>query len=406
MRMEGIMSRVNVLWVIDHVCYDGHLHGGGRLYWNVLPFFDPERFKIIPCLLRADETIRRLFESAPARVKLLDKGKHDPTTLWTFLRLIKKKEIQVMHLHCYGASTFGRLASLFTGVPAVIHDYDTQIYFPYPCYLWFFDRVLSPFTRQALAASPMVRDYMIRRRAIRPERVKMMFHAVPPEKYLPVPSEDIARARESLGLRQNDKVVIVPTKLGPQRGNRYLLRTVRQVLDVEPKALFLVAFKWTHFHRQPDGRLVPLSAIRNKEQELGELQELVSDLGIEQRVRFIESWKNLDEMFALSDCIVAPFLSERFSSVNLLEGMARGKPIIATDLGEQREFIEDGVNGYLVPPGDEKALAESIIRLLVDRDELLRMSKEAKTKSEQYSLNNFVHTLQALYTELAANHSP
>jgi len=401
--MEEVMHRINVLWAIDHVCYDGQLHGGGRLYWNVVPRFDSERFNIIPCLLRADQTIRRLFKNSPAEVKFLDKGKYDLTTLWTFLRLIKKEKINVMHLHCYGASIFGRLASVLTGVPAVIHDYDTQIYFPYPGYLWLSDRLLSPLTRKAFAASPMVRDYMIERRAINPKRVKMMFHAVPSEKYVPVSPESKARARANLGLKPDDKVVIVPTKFGPQRGNRYLLRTASRVLRTEPNALFLVVYKWTQFHQRPDSRIVSLSEIRTKEEEMADLQGLASSLGIDQRVLFIESSANLDEMFAISDCVVAPFLSERFSSVNLLEAMAKGKPIIATDLGEQREFIENGVNGYLVPPGDEGALAKKIIQLLVDKAELQRLSEQAEIKSMEYSLDNFVQTLQTVYAELASN---
>jgi hypothetical protein len=151
------MPRTNVLWVIDHVCYDGSLHGGGRLYWNVLPRFDAERFRIVPCMLRASETIRHVFAKSSVPVRILDKGKFDPTTLWTFLRLIKEENIHVMHLHCYGASTFGRLAGMLTGVPSIIHDYDTEVYFPYPWYLGLTDRLLAPRTRAAIAASPMVR---------------------------------------------------------------------------------------------------------------------------------------------------------------------------------------------------------------------------------------------------------
>ena len=183
------MSRINVLWVIDHVCYDGSLHGGGRLYWNVVPQFDSERFNVVPCLLRASETIREVFKQSPVSVRTLDKGKFDPTTLGTFLRLIKEESIDVMHLHCYAASTFGRLAGLLTGVPTIIHDYDTEVYFPYPSYLGIADRALSPVTRLAIAASPMVRDFLRNKRKINRGRIRMMPHAIPQEKYRPVPSE-------------------------------------------------------------------------------------------------------------------------------------------------------------------------------------------------------------------------
>jgi len=251
----------------------------------------------------------------------------------------------------------------------------------------------------------MVRDYMVKHRAVHPKKVKMMFHAVPPEKYQTVPEDKAAKVRADLGLESDDKVVLVPTKVGAQRGNRYLVKTAARVLQSEPKAFFLVPYKWTHFHRQPDGRYIQVDEITDKKTAMAELQRLTSSLGIERRVLFRESWQNLDELYAMSDCVVAPFLSERFSSVNLLEAMAKGKPIIATDIGEQREFIEDGVNGYLVPPGDEEALAKKIIQILGDREELQRLSEQAEIKSKEYSLDNFVRTLQNVYVELASNGS-
>ena len=72
-----------------------------------------------------------------------------PTTLATCLRLRRKERIQLRHLHSYAASTLGRLAGLLTGVPTVIHDYDTEVYFPYPSYLSLADRLLAPVTRRA-----------------------------------------------------------------------------------------------------------------------------------------------------------------------------------------------------------------------------------------------------------------
>jgi hypothetical protein len=87
------MSRINVLWVIDHLCYDGQLHGGGRLYWNVMASFDSKRFNIIPCVLRANQTIRELFKKYPIKVRFLEKSKYDVSTLWTFLTLIRREKI-------------------------------------------------------------------------------------------------------------------------------------------------------------------------------------------------------------------------------------------------------------------------------------------------------------------------
>jgi glycosyltransferase involved in cell wall biosynthesis len=394
------MPRTNVLWVIDHVCYDGSLHGGGRLYWNVLPRFDAERFRIVPCMLRSSETIRHVFAKSPVPVRILDKGKFDPTTLWTFLRLIKEENIHVMHLHCYGASTFGRLAGVLSGVPSIIHDYDTEVYFPYPWYLGLADRLLAPRTRAAIAASPMVRDFLMRKRKIHGGRIRTMLHAIPLQQYVPVLRPSIHKVRERFGVGGTTKIIGTMTKLGPQRGNEYLLQAAGEVLKTFPDALFLLVYKPTYFHRLPNRQYISIARAA-MEDRVTELEALAHRLGVEQKVQFIEWPEDIDALVAACDLIVAPFLSERFSSVNLLEAMAMGKPVIATDLGEQREIIQNGSNGYLIPPGDVKELAEKILKVLTHHDELDRLGRQARASSERYSVDAYVQRLQRLYAELA-----
>ena len=396
------MSRINVLWVQDHCCYDGSFHGGGRLIWNVVPRFDPNQFHILPCVIRADEPVRKAFAKSPVPVRILDKGRFDPTTLWTFLRLIRKENIHVMHLHCYGTSMFGRFASLVSGVPTVIHDYDTDVYFAYPWYLGIMDRMLAPRTGKAIAASPMVKDFFVRKRKVDPERVHTMLHAIPMDKYNPIRPEKVQKLREQLGAASSTRIVATVTKLGPQRGNEYLLKTAAEVLKAFPNVLFLVVYKPTHFHRPPEPKYVAPSRVHD-ESRVSDLKALARGLGIEENVRFIDRLEDSDEWVSACDFIVAPFLSERFSSVHLLEAMARGKPIVATDMGEQREIIQDGVNGYLVSPGDVKDLAERILEVLADPGQLDRMSRQARAKSEQYSVDMYVQRLQRLYQELATH---
>src|SRR5881396_3093549 len=199
------MPPINVLWLIDHVCYDGSLHGGGRLFRNVVPRFSADRLRLTSCFLRATQTIRDVFADSPVPVRVLDKHKFDPTTLRALLRVIKEEKIDVMHLHCYGASTFGRLAGLIAGVPTIVHDYDTEVYFPYPWYLWVADAALSAKTAGAIAASPMVRDFLIKKRRIERAKIHMLLHAVPLDKYTPVAQDRVVRARESLGVKASTR---------------------------------------------------------------------------------------------------------------------------------------------------------------------------------------------------------
>jgi glycosyltransferase involved in cell wall biosynthesis len=136
-----------------------------------------------------------------------------------------------------------------------------------------------------------------------------------------------------------------------------------------------------------------------------ELERLAESLGIKKKVRLIELPPNVDEWMSACDLIVAPFLSDRFSSVNLLEAMALGKPVIATDLGEQREIIEHGIDGYLVSPGDVNELSGTIVKALSTPPELERMAQKARKKSEAYSVEAYVRGLERLYEELVNNNA-
>jgi glycosyltransferase involved in cell wall biosynthesis len=391
---------INVLWAIDHVCYDGSLHGGGRLYWNLLPRFDSRRVRITACLLRASPEIRRVFADSPFPVRILDKAKFDPTTLVSFLRLIRDEQIDVMHLHCYAASTFGRMAGVIANVPTVIHDYDTEVYFDYPWYLSVADWCLAPTTRRAIAASPMVRTFQMAKRSIDKERIETMFHAIPPEGFSSEAPESIHAMRQMLGATPDTQIVGTVTKLGPQRGNEYLIESAPGVLKKHPDTLFVIVYKPTRFHRLPSKKYVRISDAEWAKRG-DDLRALARKLGVEDRVRLVEQQTDEHRMLSAFDVFVAPFLSERFSSVHLLEALAAGKPVVGTDLGEQRQIIRDGANGFLVEPKNVDLLTMRISALIRDKGLRERLGRQATLDAWQYSTDAYVRRLEDLYAELA-----
>jgi glycosyltransferase involved in cell wall biosynthesis len=372
------------------------------LYWNVVPRFDSSRFHVIPCFLRSTEEVRKVFEKCPVSVTIFGKGKYDLTTLFVFLRMIKKENIHVMHLHCYASSIFGRLAGMIAGVPTIIHDYDTNIYFPYVWYLRMADKVLSRAAIGAIAASPLVRDFLIKRRRIEGSKIRMMFHAIPSEKYLPTPAERIAGTRQKLGIDEDAKVVGTITKLGPERGNEYLLKAASEVLKILPNTHFVIVHKPTYYHRVPEA-YKRISGVDDKVAMKTELVDLAKKLGIESKVHFIESLDDPDDLVSICNLIVAPFLNERFSSVSILEAMSKGKAVIATKVGEQEEVIQDGVNGHLISPGDVKELAAKISQVLTQPEKLDQLSRQARATADRYSVEAYVRRLEGWYAELAAN---
>jgi glycosyltransferase involved in cell wall biosynthesis len=108
----------------------------------------------------------------------------------------------------------------------------------------------------------------------------------------------------------------------------------------------------------------------------GELRALASDLGLIEEIRFLGNRRDIPELHARNDILVHSTKTEGLG-VALLEGMATGIPIVASDIGSCREALEDGASGLLVAPGDPQAMATAIRRLHEDPSLGIELSKRA-----------------------------
>src|SRR3977135_379602 len=103
---------LNVLQVCDHLGWEGsRMHGVKRLFGGSIPGFDPGRFKVSLVSLRRKDLSEETLETLGVDITYLQRSKFDPLTLPALLRVIDTKQIDVLHLHGYGATTFGRMAA-------------------------------------------------------------------------------------------------------------------------------------------------------------------------------------------------------------------------------------------------------------------------------------------------------
>jgi len=145
----------------------------------------------------------------------------------------------------------------------------------------------------------------------------------------------------------------------------------------------------------PDAKLLIIGRGRYK----GQLEKLVSELGLEGKVEFVDHVPQiaLRDYLRMCGVLVLPSLSEGWGRV-LIEAMACGKPVIGTNVGGIPNLIHDGVNGFLTPPNDPEALAEKIIYVLSHEDEAARMGAEgrefvARTFSTEKYVEGYVSVL-------------
>ncbi|HTY37241.1 MAG TPA: glycosyltransferase family 4 protein [Bacteroidota bacterium] len=173
-------------------------------------------------------------------------------------------------------------------------------------------------------------------------------------------------ARRLYGLPLDKRIVGVIGRLDPKKGQTEFLRSLPIVLENHPDVFYVILGEET----------------RGEEGFARTLVNLSYELGVQDHVRFLPFTENVPQFMAAIDVFVMPSYSETFGLV-LIEAMAMQKPVIATSAGGVPEIVEDGKDGLLVPPRDEKALAEAIDLLLSDSS--LRKALSARARLEALS---------------------
>jgi glycosyltransferase involved in cell wall biosynthesis len=159
--------------------------------------------------------------------------------------------------------------------------------------------------------------------------------------------------------------------------------------------------------RVPAARLVILGGLPG-EGDLERIRTRVQILGLGERTEMPGTVAQVEVARELGRAavVVVPFLrsvmTERHTSpIKAFEAMAAGRPLVCSDLPSSREFLRDGENALLVPPGDAEALAQAIRRLLGDRALAERLARRAFEDARQYTWDGRAAKLRALFAEVA-----
>ena len=128
-----------------------------------------------------------------------------------------------------------------------------------------------------------------------------------------------------------------------------------------------------------------------------ELEEYAQKLGLGDRVRFMGYRNDVPVFYTMSDLFLFPSLQEGLP-VSVMEAMASGKPVICSRIRGNTDLVEDGVNGFLIDPGEPRSIAAAVLRLY-DSGKQEEISQNNREKAESYSLGAIVEEYRKVYLE-------
>lgn len=370
--------KLNVLQVCDHLGWEGsRMHGVKRLFAWMIPRFDPARFNVSLVSLRKKDLSEETLESFGIDITYLHKSKFDPATLPALLKVIDRKAIDILHLHGYGATTFGRMAAAMRRIPAILHEHANLTDTP-----WFqkvADRLLEPATDIAIAVSQSTADFVVHARQVPAEKVKVVYLGVPLEEFSrPRSADEIAAARAELGITPGEFAAGTVTRLHDSKGNSYLVEAARLVLDQRPHAKFYL------FGEGP---------LREP------LEQQAAALGLGDRFVFGGFARDVATVVSALDASIFPSLWEG-TPLTVFEALAMGKPIVATDADGLLDVLTHERDALIVPKRDAPALAAAIVRMMDEPETRLRLGAGARLTGRQYDIAAFVEKMERLYVLL------
>lgn len=375
------LRKINVLHLSDKLTVgESHLHGVTRLLSWWIPAYDQREFNVMAGSLRCRDRAGQHLEGLGIRMFYLERGKFDPRTLLDVLRLVERERIDILHLHGYGSTTFGRLCSWIKNVPCIVHEhmYDTKI----PFYQRFADRVLAGATSHAIAVSESVKDFMVRYRALPEQRVEVLYNGVPLKSFGTGAGAGPRRPdcdwRLAHAVPATHAVVAIVGRLHPIKGHHDFLQAARRVLNEFEDVTFAVV---------GDGEL------------MDDLRRDSEQLEIAGSVRFLGHCQDTAAILEGVDIKAICSLSEGIP-LTLFEAMAAGCAVVSTDVGGMREVLSDGVNGFLVPARDPQAMAQKLLLLLRDSELRAKMAHSAHETAARYDLDLNVRRQEATYRRL------
>ena len=196
---------------------------------------------------------------------------------------------------------------------------------------------------------------------LHPERVEVLYNGVDTTALDPALHTRRGEARRALGVAEGGLLMTAVGRLTAVKNYPLLLRAAAGAFRAFPKATL---------------------AVVGEGEERASLETLARDLGISDRVRFTGFRQDVADILHASDLFVHTSLMEGCPNA-VLEAMAAGKPVVATEVGGVPELVMQGETGFLVPSGDEATLSQALRGALGDPEARRRMGEAGRRRARQ-----------------------
>jgi glycosyltransferase involved in cell wall biosynthesis len=360
--------------------------GIGLLLLSLAKHLDKKKFDVTVAFGPGYMLDEEFFKEGISVYTISTSRKIDPFSIvkgfFQIYRLIKEKRFDIVHSHTSVGGLIGRIAGKLAGVSVVIWSihgfasHEGQNRFKKYFFL-LIEKLLDKFTDHYVAVSEALKKEGIQNRILTSNKITVIHNGIELRNFNK--NFNVIQKKKELGIEMSRTIIGTVTRFEPQKAIHDFLVAVSYVKKTYPDIKVVIA---------GDG---PLRR---------EIEKLINDLKLNDNITLL-GWRNdVPEILAVLDIFCQSSLWEGCPMV-LLEAMAVGKPIIATNVGGVKEIVEDDNTGILVPPADPKAMGDAIVKLMNNKEKTMKMGMNGRRRAESFfNVDLMLIKYERLYQEL------
>jgi glycosyltransferase involved in cell wall biosynthesis len=336
---------------------------------------DPERFRSVVVINEPGWLEDRLRDLGLQTVRVQWNSWWDFRLPRALARVVKDEKIDLIHSHLPDQNFYACLASRLSRCPAIV-TYHGPVELSDSGTLrgWLKLQLVKHTARKVVVVCDFVRD-MLKTIGFPEKILHRIYNGIETSRFT---TAAVGRLRRELKCPPETVLIGMVANVRAPKGHEYFIRAARLIADRHPNTYFVIS---GDLHKT----LAP------------PLFQLVSDLGLQDRLKFLGYRDDVPFILSDLDIFVLPSTSEGFPLV-VLEAMACGKPVIATRCGGASEAVVEGQTGFMVPVADAPAIASRVIELLNQKEQSASMGQAARLRIEsEFSVQAMVANYERLY---------
>jgi glycosyltransferase involved in cell wall biosynthesis len=300
-----------------------------------------------------------------------------PFAFYGFLRFLNQEKFDIINAHrsegyCFVAMA-SKLARNKTALVRTRGDMRSVQNNPFNRFLY------RKWTDRVVTSGEVIRKNLCQSLKLDPARVQTIQSSVDLERFHPRLGGTLKR--RELGIGKDTKLIGIIGRVGQIKGQQYLIEAASKIIQIDPSVRFLLA-------------------IKEEDPDIARLNRLIDQQDLSHYFILTGFHTDVENVMAALDLGIVTSIGSEANCRVVLELMASGKPVVATQVGIIPEVISHNVSGLLIPPKDSSALIEAISFLLKNPEKIRDLGLEArKTAERRFNLRRFVEETESIYRE-------